>query len=82
MGAIKGQKEYLKFKNGEKLTRKQAIIANCYSCNGLEDSATECFGKSCPLYQYRPYKKIKKLNLRAESGSFMTPQTNQTAGVK
>jgi len=55
MGRIKGQKEYAKWQSGSKLTRKQAILANCYMCDGLEDSAEDCEGRSCPLYQYQPY---------------------------
>jgi hypothetical protein len=30
MGQLKGQKEYDKFKRGEKLTRFEAIKAHCY----------------------------------------------------
>ena len=36
MGAVKGELQYKKFKRGEKLTRKEAMLANCYSCNGFE----------------------------------------------
>lgn len=56
MGFIKGQKEYEKFKEGKKLTRKQAMLAQCYDCNGAEESATDCQGKDCPLYEYQPYR--------------------------
>jgi hypothetical protein len=56
MGQIKGQKEYEKFQKGSTLTRKQAMLANCYMCNGLETSAVDCQGKSCPIYQYQPYR--------------------------
>jgi hypothetical protein len=57
VGFIKGQLEYKKFKNGESLTRKEAILANCYACNGQEDSRVNCEGgKTCPLYQYHPYR--------------------------
>lgn len=56
MGILKGQLEYAKFEKGEKLTRKQAILAQCYVCNGLGESAEDCKGRSCPLYQYQPYK--------------------------
>jgi ribosomal protein L44E len=28
---------YLKFKRGEKLTREEAIGAQCYECNGYSD---------------------------------------------
>jgi hypothetical protein len=38
MGIIKGSREFDKFKKGVKLTRKQAMLAKCYECNGLEES--------------------------------------------
>jgi hypothetical protein len=56
MGVIKGGKEYKKFKDGGKLTRKQAMLAMCYDCNGAEESREDCLGTDCPLYDYRPYK--------------------------
>jgi len=34
MSKIKGQVQYEKFKEGKKLTRKEAGFANCYMCNG------------------------------------------------
>lgn len=76
MSIIKGTKEYKKFKNGDKLTRKQAM-ANCYLCNGLEDSNVDCKGKSCPIYPYRPYKS----KLRAETTSFMDGKNNVEVGA-
>ena len=63
MGKIKGEKEYKKFKDGEKLTRKQAILAQCYACNGFEESAEDCGGKSCPLYQYHHHRNKHKTAL-------------------
>lgn len=58
MGFVKGQVQYKKWKNGCKLTRREAMLANCYSCNGFEDSNVDCLGeKSCPLYQFSPYGK-------------------------
>lgn len=56
MGKIKGQKEYEKFTSGNALTRKQAMLAHCYECNGFEESNEDCQGKSCPSYQFMPYK--------------------------
>jgi len=56
MGQIKGQLEYAKFKKGKGLTRKEAMLAMCYQCNGLEESRIDCKGYSCPLYQYSPYR--------------------------
>jgi hypothetical protein len=67
MGKIKGQKEYEKFTSGKILTRKQAMLAQCYSCNGFEDSNTDCQGESCPLYQFSPYKGIKKSKVPEDS---------------
>lgn len=64
MAGIRGAREYEKFKNGIPLSRKQAILGQCYVCNGMEESATDCLGsKSCPLYEYSPYRnktKVKK----------------------
>ncbi len=49
---------YEKFLKGKFLTRKQAIDAQCFECNGesrrIED---DCLGKSCPLYQWSPWGK-------------------------
>jgi hypothetical protein len=55
MAGIKGAREYEKFKRGESLTRKQAMKAQCYECNGFDESGVDCLGVSCPLYQYRLY---------------------------
>ena len=60
MGAIRGAREYRKFLEGNKLTRKQAMLAQCYMCNGEEESAEDCQGKSCPMYSYQPYRGKKK----------------------
>jgi hypothetical protein len=59
MGKIKGAKEFEKFERGEKLTRKQAMLAHCFQCNGSEESNCDCKGKSCPLYSYMYYNKQK-----------------------
>jgi len=56
MGKIFGQKEYHKFLKGGRLTRKEAILAHCYECNGLESSRCDCLGVPCPMYQYHPYR--------------------------
>lgn len=53
---FKGKKEYDRYKAGETLTRKEAILAHCYVCNGLEEGGEDCLGKSCPLYRYMPYR--------------------------
>jgi hypothetical protein len=54
MGLIKGQLEYRKWKKNQRLTRKEAMLAQCYDCNGQEQ--VDCKAeKSCPMYQYSPY---------------------------
>jgi len=55
MGLIKGQTEFKKWQSGKKITRKEAMLAQCYICNGEEQSNEDCEGKQCPLYQYHPY---------------------------
>jgi len=60
LGRIKGQVEYEKFERGELITRKQAMLAQCYQCNGFEGSNCDCLGRSCPLYQFQPYHGQKK----------------------
>jgi len=60
VGIIKGQKEYEKWKSGANLSRKQAMLAHCYQCNGFEESNEDCQGKNCPSYQFMPYKGKKK----------------------
>ncbi len=53
MAIIKGQRQYEKWKQGEKLTFKEAILAHCFECNGKEESNTDCQGaKTCALYYY------------------------------
>ena len=60
MGMIKGQKEFLKFRKGEKLTRAQAMRAKCYECNGLEESRTDCEVDTCPMFPFRLFPKPEK----------------------
>ncbi|GAB6163887.1 hypothetical protein JCM12298_30470 [Desulfothermus naphthae] len=53
-----GQKEYIKFLKGEKITRKEAMLANCYECTcWYADGVNSCQMKNCPLYPYHPYRK-------------------------
>ncbi len=57
---IKGRAEYKKFLRGERLTYKEAILAQCYICNGGSEGGSDCLGYSCPLYPHMPYSSIKK----------------------
>lgn len=74
MSVIKGKLEYKKFLDGEKLTRKQAILAQCYVCNGEEEGGEDCLGCSCPLYQYFSYREKKSSILEAENDTFKSGQ--------
>lgn len=72
MGILKGKLEYKKFKKGESLTRREAILAMCYECNGLEESNEDCQGKGgCPLYQYHPHKSRKKKKLTQDQLEYL-----------
>jgi hypothetical protein len=59
---MKGQRQHEAFKAGKPLTPKQAILAQCFVCNGENEGGEDCLGASCPLYQYMSYRKgrIKK----------------------
>ena len=60
MAIIKGQKEYERFKTGERLSYKQSILAQCYVCNGMNEGGEDCKGVSCSLYQYMPHRAGQK----------------------
>jgi hypothetical protein len=59
VGYIKGDIQYRKFLKGEKLTRKEAMLAKCYECNGLVDSREDCEVDTCPMYGYRLHPSLK-----------------------
>lgn len=66
MGQVKGQKEYKMFEDKKKLSLKQSVLANCYMCNGQEESSEDCKGSArCPLYPYSPHG--RKLGLHSTS---------------
>jgi hypothetical protein len=56
MGMLIGQKEYMKFMAGKKLTYKEQVLAHCYNCNGGKEGGVDCQGESCTLYQSMPYR--------------------------
>lgn len=63
MKLAKGKYDFLKFRQGIKLTRKQSINAYCYDCMGfyLDSKKGSCENNSCPLFYYMPYNlKVKK----------------------
>lgn len=52
----RGRTELIKYLNGEKITQRQAILANCYTCMGYyADGRNDCKLKQCPLYPFMPY---------------------------
>lgn len=65
---MKGRRQYERFMNGLSLTPKQAILAQCYICNGESEGGHDCLGANCPLYQFMPYNphRSKKRELTEE----------------
>ena len=53
---IIGRDELERFKKGKKLKPLDAILANCYVCNGKEEGGKDCYGPTCPLYPFMPYR--------------------------
>jgi hypothetical protein len=53
----KGKKELLFHLEGGKLTRRQAIAAFCYDCQGFytDGKPADCKDASCPLHPFMPY---------------------------
>ena len=71
---IKGARQYRLFQEGKPLTRKGAILAQCYVCNGEEEGGEDCLGsETCPLYQYSPYRGKK----RTENASFKSGKNKE-----
>lgn len=53
-----GKKEWKKVMKKQHLTRKEAILAQCYECqNGYSDGIKDCKCFECPIYEYHPYRK-------------------------
>ena len=64
-----------------KLTRQQAIDANCKDCNYDEldvgtwrDQIERCSSLQCPFYEYRPLTTATKKGLQRERVASMTPE--------
>lgn len=51
-----GRAEYIKYLEGKRLTRQQAIRAKCFDCSGM-GCMTYCEISSCSLAPYTPYKR-------------------------
>jgi len=56
----KGRDEYLKYLRGEKITRKEAMLAMCFQCSAFyQDGKIDCGSTLCPLYNFMPYRHAK-----------------------
>ena len=56
-----GKSRLIKYFQGEHITRKDAIYAYCFDCQGYcEDGKFECDQLQCPLY---PYSQFNKYNI-------------------
>lgn len=67
----KGKKELVKYLEGGKISRAQAVKAKCYDCDGMGELG-ECDIEACPLYFYSPYKIVvsaKKGYIATNKGS-------------
>ena len=52
---VTGRKEYIRFLQGKKITRDEAIAAECYACQGYyTDGREDCKNEVCPLYLFSP----------------------------
>lgn len=51
-----GKRDLLRFIDGEKLTRSEAIQATCYECT-CGESSDPCNVETCPLIQFCPWNK-------------------------
>jgi hypothetical protein len=51
-----GKADLVRYRKGEKLTQREAILAKCYECmGGYADGRRDCRIKDCPLYPFMPY---------------------------
>jgi hypothetical protein len=63
-----GKRHLIRHLKGERLTMKQAILANCYGCTGgYDDFKQDCEIASCPLHPFMPYRKDKDKPKRERS---------------
>jgi len=56
--ASSGKTHMLRYLEGEKLTQRQAIMANCARCLcGYVDGRFSCEDPDCPFFPWMPYRK-------------------------
>ena len=51
----KGKRELIKYLEGGKLTRSQAVKAKCFDCSGMGEMKG-CDQESCALLPFSPYR--------------------------
>jgi hypothetical protein len=62
-----GKEEFLRFQKGERLTMKEAILANCFQCAGFySDGRKDCDVNTCPLHAFMPYNKDRVRRIMSE----------------
>jgi hypothetical protein len=62
-----GRSERIRFLKGGRLTRDQAIRAQCYDCmGGYSDGPGDCEIETCSLYGFHPYR-------HKHNGNHMSP---------
>lgn len=53
----KGKAEWLKYLETGEVTRKEAMLAQCYHCmGGYDDGPQDCGSAICSLYPFMPYR--------------------------
>jgi len=64
-----GRKEIIKYLEGGKLTRSQAIRAKCFDCLGMGDQSI-CDSVSCSLNPFSPFRqKSQTTDINAQESS-------------
>ena len=56
----RGKTEYIRYLEGGKITRSQAVRAKCFDCNGMGES-NECSIETCALLPFSPYREKKEV---------------------
>jgi len=76
-----GKRELVKWLEGGKITRSQAVKAHCYDCLGMGESG-DCDQDSCPLLPFSPFNLQKRAFLRAkrEKSGIVEPDAKPKSG--
>jgi len=78
-----GKSSFSKFERRESLSRKQAMEAQCYECNGYSfEKVDDCKGFNCPLYQWSPWGTKSNLQNVTCSGSISHIKDSQAGGSR